>query len=534
MSASASSKLDATRLRNLPLNVASKKPSASIGPPPGKRQQNRHLFAEDNSDLIQPNHDRTAWQTAIQLLLPGPFIYERRLALAKGMLADCFLVTLNVTVLVCLRTVGFSERSWTAMRSNMQLHSQDLGLIMLYAAFLVLLGYSERLYDDVIQHSWRQRMKLGKVISWSALFFAFALTFSGGRPKLAACIVISIPFNYLTMIGWRRWRSHAALRRPAARCNRRNILVIGAGELGRRVAAQLGEQQPVVGFLDDISPVGAKILGRVRDLHRVSIAEFVDEVVIALPNSPGLVRRAIEDARILGLDIKLVPDLFGFVSRSQTTERCAVPIFTLDEKPVPELGRLLKRTIDILLSASGILAALPLLTVVSAAVKLDSPGPILYRALRVGKKGNHFDCFKFRTMIADADLSKPQLRLLNQRCGAFFKLADDPRVTRIGRFLRRYSLDELPQLWNVLRGEMSLVGPRPHPLDDFERYQTEDLKRLRVTPGITGLWQVTARRDPSFQRNIALDLEYIRGWNLWMDLKILCKTVSTVLQGSGA
>ncbi len=340
------------------------------------------------------------------------------------------------------------------------------------------------------------------------------------------------------MIGWRRWRSQAALRRPAARCNQRNILIVGAGEIGRRVAAQISEQRvagiAVIGFLDDISPVGAEIRGRVRDLHRVSIAEFVDEVVIALPNSPGVARRAIEDARILGLDIKLVPDLFGFASRSQSTGRCAVPIFTLDEKPIPELGHFFKRIIDILLSTSGILATLPLLAVVSAAVKLDSAGPILYRAPRVGKKGNHFDCFKFRTMIADADRSKPQLRLLNQRCGAFFKLADDPRVTRIGRFLRRYSLDELPQLWNVLRGEMSLVGPRPHPLDDFEHYQPEDLKRLRVTPGITGLWQVTARRDPSFQRNIALDLEYIRKWNLWMDLKILCKTVSTVLQGSGA
>jgi exopolysaccharide biosynthesis polyprenyl glycosylphosphotransferase len=336
------------------------------------------------------------------------------------------------------------------------------------------------------------------------------------------------------MIGWRKWRSQAALLRSATRCNRRNILIIGAGEIGRRVAAQISEQQAVVGFLDEISPLGAEIRGRVRDLHRVSIAEFVDEVVIALPNSPGLARCAIEDARILGLDIKLVPDLFGFEPRVRSIRRCEVPIFTLDEKPVPELGHFFKRIIDILLSASGILAALPLLAAVSAAVKLDSTGPILYRAPRVGKKGNHFDCFKFRTMIADADRSKPQLRHLNQRCGAFFKLADDPRITRVGRFLRRYSLDELPQLWNVLRGEMSLVGPRPHPLDDFERYQPEDLKRLRVTPGITGLWQVTARCDPSFQRNMALDLEYIRGWNLWMDLKILCKTVSTVLQGSGA
>jgi exopolysaccharide biosynthesis polyprenyl glycosylphosphotransferase len=290
----------------------------------------------------------------------------------------------------------------------------------------------------------------------------------------------------------------------------------------------------VVGFLDEDRPITGNVIGRVRDLHRISLSEFVDEIVIALPHRPDLAKRAIEAARNLGLDIKLVPDLLGFVPRLRSAECNEVPLFTLDEKTVPQLGRFLKRSIDILLSTAGVIAALPLLAAISVAVKLDSPGPILYRASRVGKKGNNFDCFKFRTMVKDADKSKQQLRLINERRGAFFKLADDPRVTRIGRFLRRYSLDELPQLWNVLRGEMSLVGPRPHPLDDFERYQTEDLKRLHVTPGITGLWQVTARRDPSFQRNIALDLEYIQQWSLWMDLKILFKTVSAVLQGSGA
>ena len=137
-------------------------------------------------------------------------------------------------------------------------------------------------------------------------------------------------------------------------------------------------------------------------------------------------------------------------------------------------------------------------------------------------------------MVTEADKLKAQLRASNEREGPFFKIADDPRITRVGRFLRRYSLDEIPQLWNVLRGEMSLVGPRPHPLDDFEHYNLEDLRRLDVTPGITGLWQVTARRDPSFERNMALDLEYIEDWNLWMDLRILYRTVSVVLQGSGA
>jgi lipopolysaccharide/colanic/teichoic acid biosynthesis glycosyltransferase len=128
---------------------------------------------------------------------------------------------------------------------------------------------------------------------------------------------------------------------------------------------------------------------------------------------------------------------------------------------------------------------------------------------------------------------KENLRASNERQGPFFKMTDDPRITRAGKFLRRYSLDELPQLWNVVQGEMSLVGPRPHPLDDFERYDLADLQRLDVPPGLTGLWQITARRDPSFERGLALDLEYIRNWTLWNDFRILYKTVSVVLHGSG-
>lgn len=136
-------------------------------------------------------------------------------------------------------------------------------------------------------------------------------------------------------------------------------------------------------------------------------------------------------------------------------------------------------------------------------------------------------------MVSNADELKHALRNRNERSGPFFKIANDPRITRVGRFLRRYSLDELPQLWNVLRGEMSLVGPRPHPLDDFAAYELEHLDRLDVTPGLTGLWQVTARRDSSFQKGIELDREYIRSWSLSMDIRILLQTLRAVVQGSG-
>jgi lipopolysaccharide/colanic/teichoic acid biosynthesis glycosyltransferase len=200
----------------------------------------------------------------------------------------------------------------------------------------------------------------------------------------------------------------------------------------------------------------------------------------------------------------------------------------------PQFDVIIKRMIDIICSAIGLVAVAPFMAVIAAFIKLDSRGPVFYCAPRAGKMGRSFVCFKFRTMINDANAMKAGLRSQNERAGPFFKIAHDPRVTRLGKILRRYSLDELPQLWNVLIGEMSLVGPRPHPLDDCQFYLPHDLRRLDVTPGITGLWQVTARRDPSFQRNMALDLEYIERWSLAMDLGILYRTVFVVLQGTGA
>jgi lipopolysaccharide/colanic/teichoic acid biosynthesis glycosyltransferase len=173
------------------------------------------------------------------------------------------------------------------------------------------------------------------------------------------------------------------------------------------------------------------------------------------------------------------------------------------------------------------------MVMIGIAVKLESHGPVIYRSLRLGKRGREFDCYKFRTMIAGSDGLKENLRRLNQRRGPFFKIANDPRVTRLGRFLRKYSLDELPQLCNVLKGEMSLVGPRPHPIEDCAQYSSEHCRRLGVKPGVTGLWQVMARANPSFEICMILDLAYIEKWSLLLDCRILLKTLPAVLAGDG-
>lgn len=351
-------------------------------------------------------------------------------------------------------------------------------------------------------------------------------------------------------LGWNRWQGRVASGR-VARGGEQNVLIVGAGRLGRELAAILQRDhihgRRVVGFVDERESVGGDVLGRVDDLARIARSEFVDEVILAIPDQHYLARRVIRESRRNRLNVRAIPDLYGHEGGQERRQSGGhrpnplvleyfggLPVLALHEEKAPTSGLFWKRVLDIVLSAAVLLAAAPLLAVIALAIKLASPGPVLYRAKRVGLKGRKFICNKFRTMVTDADQLKDSLRVDNERQGPCFKIAADPRITHLGRFLRRYSLDELPQFWNVLRGEMSLVGPRPHPLDDVAHYRLDHLRRLDVTPGITGLWQITARRDPSFQRNMTLDLEYIEHWNLRMDLKILWKTVFVMLHGSGA
>src|SRR5208337_355789 len=171
---------------------------------------------------------------------------------------------------------------------------------------------------------------------------------------------------------------------------------------------------------------------------------------------------------------------------------------------------------------------------VTLAIKLDSPGPVLYFSDRIGKKGRVFRCIKFRTMVRDADKRRADVMHMNERDGVLFKISNDPRITKLGRFLRKYSLDELPQFINVLRGDMSIVGPRPPLASEVRKYDLDHLRRLDVMPGITGLWQVQARQDPSFDNYISLDCTYVDNWSIWLDIQILVRTVGVVLAGTGS
>jgi exopolysaccharide biosynthesis polyprenyl glycosylphosphotransferase len=377
---------------------------------------------------------------------------------------------------------------------------------------------------------------LGTAVFWGTLVLSAALQLQGCTgPAEAVWSAGVLHFALLSAWKWvKRDSCESSLRSTRGV---RRVLIVGAGTVGRRIATHVAEHpemnRSVYGFLDDRRPLENGIIGRTSDLTKLARSGFVDEVILTSPQDQEVMLRVLHAARQLRLDLKMAPQLFGCEPDGKLESLGKIPLISLHEEKVPVAGLLVKRAMDVAASGIALIVLAPALFLIAILIKMESSGPILYKAPRAGRKRRPFPCYKFRTMVRNADDLKESLRERNQRSGPFFKITRDPRITRVGRFLRRYSLDELPQLWNVLRGDMSMVGPRPHPLDDVSKYRIEDLPRLDVTPGITGLWQVTARRDPSFQNGLKLDTEYIRRWSLKLDLSILLKTAAVVLRGSG-
>ncbi len=457
-------------------------------------------------------------------------------------LADVFFVLAGALLVCSLRlgsrwivTLGRGEFSKFPQAS---LPPQYLGFLLVYTPVLVLFCQTRALYRTPRDRSaLDETLGVFQAVGLSSLIVTAFLYLSKqdiSRLLVGSCAIA----NVFSLSGWRLWKRQMIRLRVSKGEGLRNVLIIGAGRVGQTLAAYFDNNKHlgyvVRGFLDQNHSGQPRILGRIENLAQIARAEFVDEIFITTPSERELVKAVVLEARKNRLDVNVVPELYdGLGWRVPLDFVGDFPVMALHREPIPALGLLIKRTIDLTVSVAGLVFLAPLLAAIAVAIGVDSGGPFLYRSRRVGKKGRSFIFYKFRTMVADADARKNDLRRLNQRCGPFFKMENDPRTTRIGRFLRRYSLDELPQLWNVLKGNMSLVGPRPHPLDDCEHYRLEHLRRLDVTPGITGLWQVSARRDPSFEKSLALDLDYIANWDLWLDIKILLKTAPAVFAGQG-
>jgi exopolysaccharide biosynthesis polyprenyl glycosylphosphotransferase len=278
--------------------------------------------------------------------------------------------------------------------------------------------------------------------------------------------------------------------------------------------------------------------GVIAELESVIAQEPVDEVFIALPRDQygPLIDSIVRQCEEQGIIVRLRTDTFQLkVARLQLDELDGTPILTIRSGPSDGWQLFVKRLLDICGSAVLLVALAPIFGLVALLIKLDSPGPVFFRQERVGLNKRRFTLFKFRTMIDGAEQQQQMLEAVNQARGPVFKIKMDPRVTRLGQFLRRYSIDELPQLFNVLKGEMSLVGPRPLPVRDVSLIDTRwHKRRLSMKPGVTCLWQVNGRSDVNFDRWVRLDLEYIDNWSLGLDLKILMKTIPAVVKGSGA
>lgn len=343
-----------------------------------------------------------------------------------------------------------------------------------------------------------------------------------------------------------RWliRSAAHRVRRAGR-NYRNIIVVGTSEMGREIARAIRGHTHwglrIVGFINERPEDlegdldGVPILGTWDRLIPFTETSVVDEVIIAAPDLPSRTTQEIVNrlgergicARVGLLD----PAVGGHLKVDRLGN---VPLLSFDPTPVGELGLVFKRCVDFLVSLPLCLLLLPLFTILALLVRASSPGPVVFRQERVGLQGRRFALLKFRTMRVGAEEDRSELEHRNEMSGPVFKLRDDPRITGVGRFLRRSSLDELPQLWNVVKGDMSLVGPRPQTPKEVGQYQPYQRRRLSMRPGMTCLWQVEGRSDIDFEAWVDLDLEYIDNWSPWLDLRILLRTVPAVLSGRGA
>ena len=378
--------------------------------------------------------------------------------------------------------------------------------------------------------------------SWG-LLIAFVLTLG---PDAPVAPLIAYWFVAILLIPFARWVGRMTIwSRPSFK---ERVLIIGAGEVGHTVAAKVAGHPEyridLIGYLDDSEPrhdgregPPLPIIGALRDLDAIVAEERVDRVIIAFSrarhNDFLRVVRACSDS---GVRVNIVPRLFEVVSsRALVDDIEGIPLLDVANAELGRFNMAVKRVFDLIVGGLLCIPFLPFMAIVALAIKLDSPGPVFYRQERMGRGGKTFWIFKFRSMYVGADEERLELaERQNDYDGPMFKLKEDPRITRVGSALRRWSIDELPQLLNVMKGDMSLVGPRPLWTEEANQCRGWTQKRCDITPGITGLWQVLGRSEIPFDEMVKLDYMYVTGWSLSWDIKLLLQTVPAVLNKRGA
>ena len=471
--------------------------------------------------------------------------YRRLLSITIAV-ADVVLINLAVALAYWLRygLQWFATVDVAYMVSYRAFIPISIGLTVLFLIIYKLNG----VYDQPRGASWFSevyRIVAGTAIGIILAVFVIVIFF---RPFLYSRLVF---FYAGVLISVLLVMSRLVQRMVRDRLRRKGlgvdrVLVIGGGEVGRAVMRNTVAEETlgyhVVGFVDDDPEKGAtdigrfKALGETANLPRLVKELAVDDVIITLPwMYHRKIVSIIAQCEREKVRVRIVPDIFQMtLSRLHIEDLAGIPMIGIQERSIKGGHLVLKRATDIVLSSLLLLLLCPIFLLIAVAIKLDSPGPVILRQIRVGKGEQLFTCFKFRSMRDRADEEKSQLLDRNEANGAWFKMRNDPRVTKVGRILRRTSMDELPQFVNVLMGHMSIVGPRPAIPTEVQRYQPWHRRRLEVAPGLTGLWQVSGRSNLTFDEAVLLDLYYIENWSLLLDMQLMLRTVPKVVSGEGA
>ncbi len=351
--------------------------------------------------------------------------------------------------------------------------------------------------------------------------------------SVSAALLMALPAIAIVPVS-----RHIARRLPLpGRAQTTRVLIVGSGKVAKRVADRLSrvESLEVVGMADDDPGPGEEVLGPISELVRLVDEYRVDRVLVAFSRTPSTATLSnLRDLRGR-VGVSVVPRMFEMLSwRSNLEEIYGIPLLHVAPASLSVSARVIKRTIDLVISSAILLILSPVLITAAIAIKATSPGPVFFRQPRWGRRGETFYIYKFRSMRTDAEDVREQLRETNEVDGPLFKVREDPRITKVGGFLRRTSIDELPQLINVLKGDMSLVGPRPFVPSEAAQIDGAAARRYEVLPGMTGLWQVSGRSELSYEDLRHLDTVYVSSWSLWWDLRILAHTPAAVLRRSGA
>ena len=473
---------------------------------------------------------------------------QKARAIALGVLAgDLALTAISLPVAYAIRHGVLTSLSPSLFPTPLHPFDRYLALLILILPFWALMLYSAGFYRS------HRTLPLAEEI-WAAAKVAvggtavLALVVYGLRLEFVSrwLLVVFSAVNF-ALLATEKVALRLVSRWVRARgYNFRTVLLVGTGQKAAQLADFL-EAHPhwgfrVIGYLDDDN--GGEIrranrwpcLGKIENLESLLLREVVDELVFVIEKGKlGAYEQALLVAERHGVRAHVSLDIFPHVlARPVLEELDGVPLLSFTTTPSNPTQLVIKRGVDLAVSLALFVVTLPIQLVAALAIKLTSPGPVLFRQVRCGLNGRHFTLLKFRTMHAGAEQLLSDISHLNEMTGPVFKATKDPRLTFVGRILRRLSIDELPQLVNVIKGDMSLVGPRPPLPEEVSRYEPWQHRRLSMNPGITCLWQVSGRNEVDFDRWMALDLKYIDTWSPMLDLKILLKTVPAVLSGRGA